>query len=287
MLRVLAVSYEHESLLELFRRRETLAVELLTHALGIAVPRWTEVRVSEGDLGQIDPVETRADLVLLLDESGKPVFGIVVEVQLARSPAKLLRWPLYATTLRVRHGCPVTVLVVTPDRAVAEWARAPITLGPGNAYSVAVLGPDAIPRVESPDVAPELALLSAKAHAESDGGLTVVEVALRCVMQLDVPARGEYHDRLMAWLSPAIRDKVAEMLEKHFPYPQSDFAKEHYGKGLIEGEAAMLLRLLHRRFGDVSAEVENRVHQADSETLLRWGERVLDAPTLDAVFADG
>lgn len=286
----MAVSYEHESLLELFRRRETLAVELLTQALGIKVPRWTGVRISEGDLGQIDPVETRADLVLLLDKSGKPVFGIVVEIQLAKSSAKLLRWPLYATTLRVRHGCPVAILVVTPDGGVADWARAPIPLGPGNTYQVAVLGPDKIPRIKGPNVAPELALLSAKAHAESDGGLAVVETALRCVMKLDPPARGEYHDRLMAWFSPAIRDKVAEMLEKHFPYPQSDFAKEHYGKGkaegLIEGEAGMLLRQLRHRFGDVPSEVENRVHQADSETLLRWGERILEAPTLDAVFAD-
>ena len=57
------VSYEHESLLELFRRRTTLAVELHTENLGVQVPPWTTVRVSEGDLGQIDPVETRADLV--------------------------------------------------------------------------------------------------------------------------------------------------------------------------------------------------------------------------------
>ena len=109
-------------------RRETLAVELLTDTLGVEVPSWTEVRVSEGDLGQVDPVETRADLVLLLDERGKPVFGIVVEVQLAKNPDKLLRWPLYAVTLRVRHGCPVAVLVVTPDRAVAAWAAEPIPL---------------------------------------------------------------------------------------------------------------------------------------------------------------
>ena len=94
--------------------------------------------------------------MLLLDERGKPVFGIVVEVQLARDPDKLLRWPLYAVTLRVRHGCPV-----------------------------AVLGPDAIPRIQTPDVPVELALLSAKAHAETEGGLDVVEAALRCVMQLD------------------------------------------------------------------------------------------------------
>ena len=60
---LMAVSYEHESLVELFRRRATLAVELLTGSLGVEVPSWSKVRVSEGDLGQVDPVETRADLV--------------------------------------------------------------------------------------------------------------------------------------------------------------------------------------------------------------------------------
>jgi len=285
----MAVSYEHESLLDLFRRRETLAVELLTGSLGVDVPSWSQVRVSEGDLGQIDPVETRADLVLLLDENNEPVFGIVVEVQLAKDPAKLLRWPLYATTLRVRHGCPVAVLVVTPDREVAKWAAKPIPLGSGNTYSVVVLGPDAVPRVQTPNVPVELALLSAKAHAETEGGLLVVEVALRCVMQLDASERGEYHDRLWAWLSPAIREKVNQMLEEHFPYPQSDFAKEHYGKGVREGvqkgEATLLIRQLTVRFGELPPDVEDRVRRADGDMLLRWGERFVTAPTLDAVFA--
>ena len=85
-------------------------------------------------------------------------------------------------------------------------------------------------------------------------------------MQLDASVRGEYHDRLMAWLSPAIREKVNEMLEEHFPYPQSDFAKEHYGKGVADGrseglsegvqkgEATLLLRMLTLRFGELPAE---------------------------------
>lgn len=298
----LPVSFAHESLLDLFRRRERLAVELLTESLGVAVPVWTRIRVAEGDLGQIDPVETRADLVLLLDAQGQAVFGIVVEVQLAKNAKKRLRWPLYATTLRVRHACPVTVLVVTPDRAVAAWARAPIPLGPGNVFHVAVLGPDAVPRIATPDVSPELALLSVKAHAESAGGETVLEAAVRCIMALDPAVQLEYHDRLWAWLSPALREKVAAMLKQHFPYPQSDFAKEHYGKGKAdgwregkadglregktEGEAAMLLRLLRRRFGEVSKAIEGQVRAAESETLLRWGERVLDAATLEDVFAN-
>jgi hypothetical protein len=101
-------------------------------------------------------------------------------------------------------------------------------------------------------------------------------------MQLDASVRGEYHDRLMAWLSPAVREKVNEMLEEHFPYPQSDFAKEHYARG----EADLLIRQLTLRFGELPTDVEERVREADGETLLRWGERFVTATTLGAVFAD-
>ena len=48
----------------------------------------------------------------------------------------------------------------------------------------------------------------------------------------------------------------------------------------------MLLRLLRLRFGTVPTEVTTRVTTADPETLLRWSERVLSAPTLEAVFAE-
>jgi hypothetical protein len=57
-------------------------------------------------------------------------------------------------------------------------------------------------------------------------------------------------------------------------------------EGRREGEAEMLLRLLRVRFGPLPAEVTTRVTTADPETLLRWSERVLSAPTLEAVFAE-
>lgn len=55
-------------------------------------------------------------------------------------------------------------------------------------------------------------------------------------------------------------------------------------EGRSEGEAALLLRLLARRFGPVSAATRQRIAEADADTLLVWGERVLDAKTLDDVW---
>ena len=55
-------------------------------------------------------------------------------------------------------------------------------------------------------------------------------------------------------------------------------------KGYRAGEAALFCRLLTRRFGSPSAEVQTRVMQATSAQLERWSHRMLDAATLDDVF---
>ncbi|WP_335582473.1 hypothetical protein [Candidatus Thiodictyon syntrophicum] len=43
--------------------------------------------------------------------------------------------------------------------------------------------------------------------------------------------------------------------------------------------------LLRLRFGDLPAAYRERIETADADTLLRWSERVLTAPTLDEVLA--
>ena len=49
-------------------------------------------------------------------------------------------------------------------------------------------------------------------------------------------------------------------------------------------KAALLLRLLERRFGVLPAEVKDRVAGADAAALETWGLRVLDAGSLDDVL---
>jgi len=53
------------------------------------------------------------------------------------------------------------------------------------------------------------------------------------------------------------------------------------------GQRDLLLALLRRRFSEVPAEIEARIAKASVEALQRWGMRVLDAGSLDEVFADG
>ena len=55
-------------------------------------------------------------------------------------------------------------------------------------------------------------------------------------------------------------------------------------QGFKTGESALLLRLMDRKFGPLSERVRQRVASADAETLLMWGDRVLDAARIEDVI---
>lgn len=57
-------------------------------------------------------------------------------------------------------------------------------------------------------------------------------------------------------------------------------------EGEQKGEAKMLTRQLQRRFGVVPEWASEKIAKADVSSLEEWGLRVLDASTLDGVFAD-
>ena len=54
--------------------------------------------------------------------------------------------------------------------------------------------------------------------------------------------------------------------------------------GMQQGEAAILKMLLERRFGTLGSGYLSRLEQASSEQLLAWGERILDAKSLNEIF---
>jgi hypothetical protein len=62
--------------------------------------------------------------------------------------------------------------------------------------------------------------------------------------------------------------------------------REGRQEGRQEGEAALLLRLLERRFGALPDAVKDRVGAADIAMLEEWGMRILDAGALDDVFGE-
>jgi hypothetical protein len=55
-------------------------------------------------------------------------------------------------------------------------------------------------------------------------------------------------------------------------------------RGKQQGGAAVLLRLVERKFGPPSESVRERIASADPETLLAWSERILTADDVEAVL---
>lgn len=70
-------------------------------------------------------------------------------------------------------------------------------------------------------------------------------------------------------------------IEESLRMPYVSFVER---RGTARGAALLLRGLLEQRFGALPAPTVERLEQADAERLIAWGRRVLDAPTLDAVF---
>jgi hypothetical protein len=57
-------------------------------------------------------------------------------------------------------------------------------------------------------------------------------------------------------------------------------------QGIEKGKARLLQRQLVRRFGALSSDVVAKIAAASSRQLELWGDRVLDAPSLDDIFRE-
>jgi hypothetical protein len=284
-------SMAHEILADLFKNRPSLAAEILAEVLGISLPTYTEARLASIDLTEIQPAEYRADVVVVLFDHDIPVRVIIVEVQLAIDSRKRLSWPAYVTVSRAIHGCPADLLVVAPDPAVAEWCAEPIAIGvPGFILEPPVLRHTAVPIVTDPAEAarrPELGVLSALAHGETEQGATIAAALLPAIRGLDDDRTKLYYDLVYNSLNAAAR-RALEAMMKGYEY-QSDFAKKYVAQGRTEGRteeaARALLTVLRVRGIAVPDAVRERIlAQKDPERLERWLEKAAVAASVTAVI---
>lgn len=284
-------SMRHECLVDLFKNRPSLAAELLADPLGVALPAYSEARVASIDLTEIKPAVYRADVVVLLLDGDKPVRVIIVEVQLKRAEEKRYSWPSYLTVARAQHRCLADLLVVAPDPGVAAWCAEPIEIGPpGFVLHPPVLRRDAVPVVTDAAVAarqPELAVLSAMAHGDTERGATIARAALPAIDGLDDERAKFYYDLLYNSLNEAARQALEAMM-KGYEY-QSDFARKYVAQGRDEGrveEAARAVLTTFRVRGIAVPEAarERILAEKDAERLERWHERAIVATTVSEVL---
>lgn len=293
-------SQRHETTLLLFRNRPTLAPDVLRDALQVELPEYSEVSFDSADLTTVEPAEYRADLVVLL-LNGKPVYGIIVEVQLSPDNDKQYAWPAYVANLHARLRCPVCLLVVAGDDSLARRLAKTVKFGAGCFFTPLVLGPSGVPKITDEVQAsaePELAVLSAMAHGRDADVRTAVRIAhAACagVAKLDEDRASLYVDLILHSLGAAAREAFQAMDMKNYQY-QSDFARKYHSAGIAEGKkegrvhgeregrAALVTRLLEKRFGLLTPQARERIDAATVADLDAIGERLLTANTLEDAF---
>lgn len=310
----------HEALLDLFRERPETAAELLHTVLGVRVPPYQVPRVVESTFSDLKPAQYFADLVIELDD-GDPVLAIIVEAQRDYDINKRFSWPVYVTTLRARKRCPVCLLVLASEDALARWACEPIELGPSmGALTPLALGPSTLPVVtdrEAARRAPEIAVLSALAHGNDPDGLQILTVMLSGVAELDEVRRDFYLDLVASQLNAAARVVLEAMMEagqagseqlgfmaqlkskleaKLEAKLRAQIAQEMTtseaqsileAKAKAQAKSESLLTVLQARGLSVSEAVRSKILACmDLPTLDRWIARAATAPTADSVLAD-
>jgi len=84
---------------------------------------------------------------------------------------------------------------------------------------------------------------------------------------------------------------VQRLLTRRFPDPamKNKFvstAQQLRNEGKAEVRVSTLLRLVTRRFGEPDSDVVDRIRNGAPEDLDRWLDRILDAASVDDLFAD-
>ena len=142
---------------------------------------------------------------------------------------------------------------------------------------------------------PELGVLSAIAHGETEQGATIASAVLPAIRGLDDDRARFYYDLVYNSLNEATRHALEAMM-KGYEY-QSDFAKKYVAQGHAEGlteglskgrtEATALhvLTVLRVRGIEVPDAVRERIlAQKDPERLERWLEKAAVAASVAEVL---
>ena len=85
---------------------------------------------------------------------------------------------------------------------------------------------------------------------------------------------------------PKVQDlkELKMTLAERFDQWARNYEQKGIEKGIEKGEALLLQRQLTRRFGTLPSDVVGRIAGATAAQLEQWGDRVLDAASLEEVF---
>ena len=107
------------------------------------------------------------------------------------------------------------------------------------------------------------------------------------MQQIDYPPVQKALQRIRDLSADAETRRLAFVRERALRDERSELRtarEEGREEGIEAGMTSLLERQLTRRFGPLAEDDRQRLLHASPEQLASWAERILDAPTLDAVF---
>jgi hypothetical protein len=147
-----------------------------------------------------------------------------------------------------------------------------------------VLGPDRVPLVTDAaeaSRAPELAVLSAVAHATHPERDKILHALLSALHAVDGEHAVRYSDVVLAALPVAARNYLEALMTSGTYEIQSEFIRRYF----CQGEAEALLEVLAARGIDVPDDARARITGCtDINQLLTWVRRAVTADSISGIF---
>ncbi|MFI7135065.1 hypothetical protein ACIBQ1_56050 [Nonomuraea sp. NPDC050153] len=261
-------SPRHDALVKMFTDRPQLAVEVLHDLMGVDLPATPLIQLENTTFNTRRSDDIEADLVLAMGPPQSPAHAIIVEIQHDKSkePQQLAR---YAAALWLMLRCDVTVLVICPDRGVATHYAQPVESGlTGYRLPAQVLGPDGIPAITDPQQAtcqPDLAAMSVMVHGHNR---KVIEAFAAALAETGDEHAPKYYEYAYSMAAPEIRRLMEEIMTSTDWPVYSPFAREHYGRGLAEGQT----------IGKAEGKTEGKAEEAARSVLLVLATRGFNVP---------
>jgi hypothetical protein len=137
--------------------------------------------------------------------------------------------------------------------------------------------------VHEPGLAPRVVLGDGELHAP---GILHNPVPVRALIDRDAAHEATLRNLLAREGYPSLDAVRSEAREAGQQEGRQEGRQEGWQEGRQEGAAATLLRQVTAKFGPPTPVTRQRLESADTDTLLRWSERILSATSLDELFGD-
>ncbi|MEY9841811.1 hypothetical protein [Streptacidiphilus sp. EB103A] len=284
------VSSSHEAMHRIFQEDPGIFARTFT-ALGLPFPEPIAVSLLPTDLTEIQPLERRVDRLLQIDTASGTSYLLAVEAQGKKDADKPGNWAYYLAHLYAKYRLAPVLLVTCQDRATAQWAAEPVTIGVAGWDTLTVrplvLGPHNVPAITDPAVAAAdipLATFSVITHGKDPNAAAILKALATALKTIDEDTAQIFAELTELGLGTA----PAADLWRDLMTVDLDFFRSQTSQRIrAEGIAFSVLHVLDRRDIRLSEEARQRVLDCDDQRLLvRWLDRALTVSDETELFEE-